>query len=293
MGNHYKKALIKADEIRESLGLDMFEPINIYDACIDLGLTVRFVDINMEGMYIKPENKDNAVILLSNQRPFPRRVFTCAHELGHHIFNHGSKIDGLSDENAQNSSDSEEFLVDCFAGSLLMPIAGIKAEFSKRKLIINESSPAEFFTISSVFGVGYQTLITHCKANSLLNTSKALELAKTSPKKIFKRFFSDDTAISYFKIIDRQPKKAVIDLEVSNYIILPKHAIIKGELLKKITETSLGVGFLALKPGLAQVYTDDGNFNSMIRIQNRQYIGLAQYRHLENTTNNEQFTNFD
>ena len=40
----------KADSLRSDLGLNMFQPINIYDTCKTLDLDVRFYRINMEGM---------------------------------------------------------------------------------------------------------------------------------------------------------------------------------------------------------------------------------------------------
>jgi len=41
----------------------------------------------MEGMYYRG---DPARIVIGARRPLSRRNFTCGHELGHHIFGHGS-----------------------------------------------------------------------------------------------------------------------------------------------------------------------------------------------------------
>src|SRR4051812_48898113 len=126
MNHLIKKGIVKADEIRIQLGLNMFQPVNVFDACEKLGLTVRFVDINMEGVYVTQKNCKFPTILLSNLRPLPRRCFTCAHELGHHAFGHSGKIDALLDETSQSAtSDEEEILVDAFAGAFLMPVAGV------------------------------------------------------------------------------------------------------------------------------------------------------------------------
>ena len=68
-----------------------------------LGIVVRFNNINMEGMYqrgLPPR------IHLSARRPLPRRAYNCAHELGHHVFAHGSSIDELrEDAKAQSWED--------------------------------------------------------------------------------------------------------------------------------------------------------------------------------------------
>ena len=89
-------------------------PICIYGLCETLGVAVRFNNINMEGMYqrgVPPR------IHLSARRPLPRRAYNCAHELGHHVFGHGSSIDELrEDAKAQPWEDPKEFLADTFAG---------------------------------------------------------------------------------------------------------------------------------------------------------------------------------
>ena len=55
---------------RTRAGADLVSPICIFDLCERLGVKVRFVDINMEGMYDRaPEPR----IHLSSLRPLPRR----------------------------------------------------------------------------------------------------------------------------------------------------------------------------------------------------------------------------
>jgi hypothetical protein len=237
----------------------------------------------MEGLYVKQKNKGNPTILLSNQRPLPRRCYTCAHELGHHVFDHGNKLDALSDQAGHSTSkDSEELLVDSFAGALLMPVGGIQAEFVKRNWVIQKASPVQFYIICSVFGTGYQTLIVHCRANGLISEHKASALLRLTPAKIFKDLFQSGTNKSHFKIIDSYSQLSVIDLEVSNYIVLPRNTQIEGDHLEKYQETSIGIGYLATKPGIVRAATLDGNTSFFIRIQNLHYIGLAENRHLEN-----------
>src|SRR5262245_48455737 len=119
-----QQAMLKSIEVRTAAGRDLKGPICVYALCDDLGVKVRFVDINMEGMYRGGERPN---ILLSALRPLPRRVFTCAHELGHHVFGHGSTIDMLVEEAEQDGVfKPREFLVDTFGGFLLMPTVGVR-----------------------------------------------------------------------------------------------------------------------------------------------------------------------
>ncbi|HEY5326527.1 MAG TPA: ImmA/IrrE family metallo-endopeptidase [Mucilaginibacter sp.] len=275
------QAIKKAGQIRTKLKLDMFEPANIFDICADLGVSVRFIDVSMEGMYVNQENAAIPTILLSSLRPMPRRVFTCAHELGHHIFGHGSKIDGLTEEGASaNIYDNDEYLVDAFAGAFLMPIAGVEAEFSKRNLEPKNASPIQFYIISSIFGTGYSTLITHCRVNRLINELKATSLLKQTPAKLLQQIIGTVWEKSHFKIIDNQTQLSVIDLEVGNYLFLPEDVNTEGKHLRKIRKTDFGNLFIAEHPGITRAITIATGY--FIRIQNAGYTGLAEYRHLEN-----------
>lgn len=277
----YKEAILKASQVRKKLGIRMFQPINVYDACIEMGIDVRFVDISMEGFYI--QNDVRPSILISNQRPFPRRIFTCAHELGHHVFGHGLKLDVLSEENEEGArKDSDEILVDAFASALLMPIGGIQAEFIKRNLSFETATPTDFYTICSVFGVGYQTLILNCRANGLINEWKFSSLLKSSPSKIFKSKFHEIEAKSYFRIIDKYFSFTVVDLEVKNYLIVPRSVTIEGSTLEKVLETEFETIYSANKAGIASAYCDETKNGYFVRVQKSNYVGLANYRHLEN-----------
>ena len=116
------QAMQAATTTRARATLGQVEPICIYGLCETLGIVVRFNNFNMEGMY---QRGFPPRIHLSARRPLPRRAYNCAHELGHHVFGHGSSIDELrEDAKAQPWEDPKEFLADAFAGFILMPIIG-------------------------------------------------------------------------------------------------------------------------------------------------------------------------
>jgi Zn-dependent peptidase ImmA (M78 family) len=91
----------------------------------------------------------------------PRRAFTCAHELGHHFFGHGSTIDEPKDDAQIGHFSPNEFLAEAFAGFLLLPAQGVKRAFSSRGIEVATATPEQMYTIASSFGVGYETIIEH------------------------------------------------------------------------------------------------------------------------------------
>ncbi|UBZ08615.1 ImmA/IrrE family metallo-endopeptidase [Salegentibacter mishustinae] len=272
----------KADTVRADLGLNIFQPINVYDICLKFEIDVRFRRINMEGMYISSDNPENSYIILSSLRPFSRRIFTCAHELGHHLYGHGSQIDLIyQDNNESDAYNQEERLVDTFASALLMPIAGIQLEFQKRKWDLKTATPVQFFTISSVFGVGYQTLISNCRLNKLISYQKSKELLKYSPSHFLRKITVNEHK-GHLKIIDSKYKESIVDTEVSGFLYLPKGIELEGNHLKVVSETKNGLCYEAIKPGVLRASNPNDGQTYFIRIQNFEYEGLSEYRHLEN-----------
>jgi hypothetical protein len=85
---------------------------------------------------------------------------------------------------------------------------------------------------------------------------------------------------SHFKIIDEKAHLKTIDVEVGNYLFLPSNASVEGNHMRKLKGTNYGDVFLAERPGIVRTFLarENGYF---IRIQNAGYVGLAEYRHLE------------
>lgn len=273
------EALEKSLEIREEHGYDFRSPLCIYELCERAGVKVRFVDdVSMEGLYValaKP------TILISSLRPLPRRAFTCAHELAHHVFEHGSTIDELKGEADEGRFQPNEFLVNAFAGFLLMPVQSIKLAFSSRSIDPATATPEQIYTVASSFGVGYETLIGHL-AHSLrqITPSRAETLRKTKLPQIRERFLGLPTKAPLV-IADHQYSLGTIDAEVNTLVLLPAGATTDADQIELVKETRNGPVSRALRPGLARAAIAGGNWGVIVRVSRFQYAGLVQYRHLE------------
>ena len=131
-------------------------------------------------LYCNPQ----PVIIVTSLRPLGRRAFTCAHELGHFHYGHGTIIDELVGKTSKIGFDPKEFAADCFAGALLMPKMAIERAFSIRNWSVKGATPSQIYTVSNYFGVGYSTLIHHLsKGLCLLPRSDAEKLLKVRPGK--------------------------------------------------------------------------------------------------------------
>ncbi|MCA3245272.1 MAG: ImmA/IrrE family metallo-endopeptidase, partial [Azospirillum sp.] len=249
------QAMQAAVATRAKAKLDQASPICIYGLCEALGIQVRFNDINMEGMY---QRGLSPRIHLSARRPLPRRAYNCAHELGHHVFGHGSSIDELRDDaKASPWEDPKEFLADAFAGFVLLPIIGLRRAFSVRGWIPEAATPAQMFVIACEFGVGYATLLTHLSVGvNMLSRGRAAALQRVSPKALRTDILGALTPEPLI-VADRFRAAPTLDAEVKSLLLLPPNTVVKGCGLVALRDIEVGRLFRAVKPGIFQASADD------------------------------------
>lgn len=276
---HATQAMHTAIETRRQAGCDQKSPICIYDLCDALSVTVRFNDINMEGMY---QRGSRPRIHLSALRPLVRRNFNCAHELGHHVFGHGSTIDELR-ENSQTPpwEDPQEFLANAFAGFILMPTLGLRRAFSVRGWKPHTATPAQLWIIACDFGVGYTTLLTHLSMSvGLISLTRSRELQRVTPASIRTDIIGQMTK-SPLIVVDSHRQAQTVDAEVNSLLLFPAGSESSGDGLKHERDLEAGRLFRAVRPGIHQVRALDSDRAMFARIMAQEYVGLANYRHLE------------
>ena len=273
------QAMQAAITTRAKAKLDQHGPICIYGLCETLGVTVRFNNINMEGMY---QRGTPPRIHLSARRPLPRRAYNCAHELGHHVFGHGSSIDQVREDAMEHPwEDAKEFLADTFAGFALMPIMGLRRAFAARGWTPEAATPVQIFTIACDFGVGYGTLLTHLSVGvNMISRARAAALQRVTPKALRADILG---AITPEPLILADPHYAgpTLDAEVNTLLLLPPETETTGDSLVHERDLANGRLFRAVRPGIVQAIADAGAWAVFVRIAPEAYVGLAQYRHLE------------
>ena len=270
-----RKAIQVASQVRATVGVSQHEPICVYDVCDRRGVTVRFNDINMEGMYQKGEIPR---IHLSSKRPMVRRAFNCGHELGHHEFGHGSHIDEMRSDDP-SWEDEEEFLANTFSSHLLMPLLGVRAAFNLRNIKPDTASPLQLYDVSGDFGVGYETLITHLSVGlNQISASKAKGLRKHTPQRIREELICEKVPEPLI-FAGQVRSNQLIDTEVGGLLLLPHGTEIEGERFKHLRDVEHGALYKAESPGISRLEND--HWSAFTRVSRSQYIGLAKYRHLE------------
>jgi Zn-dependent peptidase ImmA (M78 family) len=273
------KGMQAALRVRQMLGADLHSPICIFDACDRLGVQVRFVEINsMEGTYYQgPPPR----IFLGARRPLPRRAFTCGHELGHHVFGHGSTIDQLQEEAASEAWQPDEFLVNAFSGALLMPHVGLKRAFAVRSTTPEEATPQAIFAISCNFGIGYDTLVNHLSNGvRLISHDRAKELGKSSPKDIRRALLGREVQEPLI-VVDEHWTAPTVDLEVGTFLLVPAQWSADGVVVRHCESFGITELFQAMTTGLGRLINKATGESRFVRVSRFQFAGLSKYRHLE------------
>jgi hypothetical protein len=242
-----RQAMQAASECRDQLDLDPFGPVDPYAIAARLGIKVVFLASSMEGFYFK---QSPPRMLLSSLRPVPRRAFTCAHELGHHWFGHGSTIDQLQEDERDDSDKPEEVLANAFAAALLMPSVGLRGAFARRSWDGANPTPLQLYTIACQFGVGYKTLLNHLSFTLReISVSRRLELDRWTPQRIRGRLLSDD--YDALVVVDAHNEAGSFELEIGSAILLPQGLQVDGGALEHVCTADEYDLYEAAKRGIA------------------------------------------
>lgn len=270
-----RRALTAALEIRRKIGISLDEPIAIFDAALQLGILVNFCHVSsLEGMWCK----EKRTIILSALRPAGRRVFTCAHELAHAHFDHGTTIDELLNDAPGDYASPEEYLANQTAAHLLMPLFLVSSQLRIRNWNTSKISAEEVYKLATFFGVGYGALVNHMYYTLRLVDRNVFEsLSKSSPKGIRTRLCPDFSS-RHLVVVDQFWGKRPIDLEVGDLVMFPAGSRIDSALLEIARSTAyddvaayvrqVGVGYSRLPDGRA----------ILTRVSANEFVGFADYR---------------
>lgn len=281
-----REALLAALETRRSTRRSSLEALCIYDVAEELAVDVWFQALpSLEGMYSK---EPGPAILLGSERPATRRVYTCAHELGHHVFGHCTSVDELPVDGSSRPIESipEEFVAQTFAGFLLMPKLAVQSAFISRGWSLAAATPEEVYRIANVFGVGYQTLISHLSfCLGLITADHAQRLAKTKLKEIRAAVAAEDMRRPLI-IVDSMWKGRAVDTEIGDIILAPAGSDAEGDVLRPLRSSSRGTFWEPSVPGLGRLVQREIGWAANVRVSRQGFSGRACFRHLPEGANN-------
>ena len=221
-----QEAVKAAMRLRAKHGRSLDHPLCVVDLALDMGIEVRFEPApSLEGLYSPAEPS----IVLGSLRSEGRRNYTCGHELGHHLFGHGLRVDELIEQRDDDTPQSdEEYIADRFAAALLMPKLAVEGALAARGWNPEGCTPRDVFALAGTFGVGYATLVGQLHSTlRLLSAERAQLLRKRSPKSIRAEILGT-SASTGLVIADRHWTERPIDLQVADVVLLPRGCVVDG-----------------------------------------------------------------
>lgn len=275
-----RQALLQAVTTRKKAGLPVTAPLCPFDLAEKLKIEVRFVDIaSMEGMYVK---RIPPLILVAADRPAGRQAFTCAHELGHHEFGHGTRADALGFCSfPSRRSDPDEYLANTFAGFLLMPKTAVMRGFSSRGWKPAEATPEQVYVVAGWLGVSYEALVTHlCRSLRTLSDGQMEQLLSTSPQRI-RQVMTGQHLKTPLHIVDLVWSDRPADLRVGDFVLAPSDTNSPPSLLEAVADLPSGRLLRAKAPGIGSLEKADGTWHVYVRVMRAKFAGRSIFRHLE------------
>jgi len=275
-----RQALTAALRLRQQGGIAVGSPLCPFDLAEQLGIEVRFTDIaSLEGMYVEAERP---LILVAADRPAGRQAYSCAHELGHRCFRHGTRVDQLLlDGRPSGRFNPEEFAADAFGGFLLMPKSAVTRGFVIRGWRPERCTAEQAYVVSGWLGVSYEALVTHLAWSLRLMERHHADRLLQARLADIRQMLVGQVVSGHLVVTDRQWTGRAIDVCVGDHVLAPGGCLVPDGLLEQ-AEAQVGGRLLrAVRPGVGRLLSPDGEWSSFVRVAKKGYVGRAIYRHLE------------
>lgn len=274
------RAMSSALRVRISNGYTLTDAISVFDLASKLKIELLFQSLpSLEGMY---SPTPIPAIVIGTQRPAARQVFTCAHEIGHHIFGHGTKVDEYTERHPSGRAfDEEEFLAQTFGGFLLLPKVAIQNQIRKRGISLGGVSPEPLYKLANYFGVGYKTILNHLRYSlGQISASDFERLNRISVAEI-RRTLVGSKSNAPLVCADEHWSNVPIDLEVGDDLLTPQGSQFEGRALVTDTGANGITLFRAIAQGQGRILNNSKGWAAFVRVRPKNYSGRAMFRHLE------------
>ena len=271
------QAAKEAMRLRSALRIPPFGTVCPIDIAIELGIAVWLQALpSVEGIY---SSGKRATIVVSTERPWGRIRHTCSHEIGHHVFRHGSSIDGLNQSNG--GWQPEEYISDRFATALLMPKLAVTSALKRRRIDVRSLNPEQTFVLAQDFGVGYESFVSHLQRTlRLIESSSASRLRASGRKLQFLRCsVAGFVAPHDVFVADEHWGIRPLDIQSGDIVKVPSNATFHGRCAQIMMSPMPHLKGVA--PGEGQLRIPNRKRAIRIRVCRRGFTGLAKYRHLE------------
>ncbi len=269
----------QAAEVRRRLLIPMEHAICPFDIARQIGIEVWYQCLpSLAGMY---SGGNDPTIIIGSDRPWGYQRMTCAHEIAHHEFKHGTRVDEYVEGDKSSRNDPEERLANSFASSLLMPRAAVARAFANRGWNLDTPSSRELFVVAGQLGVGYAALVHHLRWSIRSLTETTFQrLLTVQPKEIKHTILGFSTPCNLW-VVDRAWCDRPLDVVVGDLMLCPRDIRVEGRVVEQEQSDLKGQLLRATRRGIARLELAQDDWSTFVRVMPRTYSGTATNRYLE------------
>ena len=159
----HREAMAVAAECHDELQIDVFSRIDVFSVFSDLRMKLLFKRLgSCAALYLPSAFAGRPGALINSQHPLALQRYSGAHELGHHRFEHGPKIDRDVELRLRGHElPPEEKLAEAFAAWFLMPPELGDVVFEDALILDKPHGPHDVYAAALRFGTSYSATCVH------------------------------------------------------------------------------------------------------------------------------------
>lgn len=221
-------AMLRAPQVHRDLGVDRTGYVDVFAALRAAGvdcLTRRMP--KLFGFYFAPEDNGPAVLLNASLDEIGLR-HTAAHELGHHVFDHGSRADtdlDIAGLQPQRSWTVVEKQAESFAAWFLMPPPAVDAAL-RRIGIEQVQQPEHAYEVARWLGTYYAGTVRHLHRLHKIDAKAAASWPRVPPQRLRARLHRPtlERPTSHLFVIRPSSQGGELHVAIGDLLLLPPDA---------------------------------------------------------------------
>jgi Zn-dependent peptidase ImmA (M78 family) len=213
-------AMMRAPQVHRDLEVDRSGYVDVFAALTTAGLVCHAREMpRLFGFYLSSADDGPAVLLNANLDEATLR-HTAAHELGHHVFDHGSRADTDLDVAGALPGrvwTPEEMQAESFAAWFLMPLPAVEAAM-RQVGIARFDSPEQAYELAQWLGTSYAGTVRHLGRLRKISRKVADSWGRLAPGRVRARLYGEAPARSRVLVVRPQAHGGVLHVAAGDVV---------------------------------------------------------------------------
>lgn len=221
-------AMMRARQVHRDLDVDRTAYVDVFAALRTAGVDCQARPMpKLFGLYFGPNDNGPAVLLNASLDEISLR-HTAAHELGHHVFDHGSQADtdldiaGIQPRRMWTAAEKQ---AESFAAWFLMPPPAVDAAL-RRIGIEQVQEPEQAYEVARWLGTHYVGTVRHLRRLKKINARAAAAWPRVPPQRLRARLYRPtlEDPRSHLFLVRPSAHGGALHVAVGDLLLMPPGA---------------------------------------------------------------------